>query len=81
VLAYVLKPRKFYEFAPNMVCFASKADVPDDLVFVTYACPDPVTDVPGPVRGTVTHWGFVEADRENAWLPVNHSSRYRTRVW
>jgi hypothetical protein len=81
VLAYVLKPQNFYEFDPNMVSVASKMRVPDDVVYVVYICLDPVGDVPGPVRGTITHWGFVEADPVNPWLPVNHSSRYRTRVW
>jgi hypothetical protein len=62
VLAYILKPRNVYEYEPNMVSVASKILVPDDVVFVTYVCLDSVGDVPGPVRGTITHWGFVDAD-------------------
>jgi hypothetical protein len=81
VLAYILKPRNVYEYDPNMVSVASKVRVPDDAVFVTYArleCPD---DGPAAIRGTITHWGFVEADGADPWLPVNHSSRYRKRLW
>jgi hypothetical protein len=80
-VAYVLKPRNFYEYDHNMVSVALKARVPDDVVFITYARLDPVTDVPGPVRGTITHWSFVDADKSDAWLPTNHSNRYHTRVW
>src|SRR5271165_4455653 len=75
VLAYVLKPRIFYEYAPNMVSVALKSPVPTDLVFVTYARLDPATEEPGAIRGVVTHWGFVEADRSNPDLPVDYSSR------
>jgi hypothetical protein len=35
VLAYVQKPRWFYEYNPDMVSVALKVPVPDDLVFVT----------------------------------------------
>jgi hypothetical protein len=51
VLAYILKPQKFYEYVPSMVCVASKADVPDDVLFVTYVRLDPVTDGPRSRQG------------------------------
>ena len=81
VLAYVQKPHFLYEYAPNMVSVASKVPVPGDLVFVTYARLDNAVGGPRGARGTITHWGFVEADSSDPELPVNHSSRYRKRLW
>jgi hypothetical protein len=81
VLAYVLKPQWFYEWDPDMVSVALKVSVPKDLVYVTYARLDGEKDGPGGVRGTVTHWGFVEADSANPDLPVDFSARYGKRVW
>jgi len=82
VVAYVLRPRFFYEYDPNMVSVALKVPVPRDVVFVVYARLIDEKDVvsSGPV-GVITHWGFVEADRSDPRLPVNHSSRYRERLW
>ena len=79
VLSYVLKPRWFYEYDPDMVSVALKVRVPKDLLFVTYARLE--TEKNGSVRGTITHWGFVEADPKSPDLPVNFSARYRERVW
>jgi hypothetical protein len=82
VLAYIQKPRFFYEYDPNMVSVALKSPVPDDLVFVTYARLDEVA--PGTettTKGTITHWGFVEADRSDPTLPVGYLTRYRERLW
>jgi hypothetical protein len=81
VLAYVQNPRFFYEYDPSMVSVALKVPVPTDLVFVTYARLDKSMDGSDAVRGTITHWGFVEADNSNRELPVHYSSRYRTRLW
>jgi hypothetical protein len=82
VIAYVLRPRFFYEYDPDMVSVALKVPVPSDLVFVVYARlydPDSIA-ASGPI-GVITHWGFVEADRADRKLPVKHASRYRTRLW
>jgi hypothetical protein len=81
VLAYVQKPHFLYEYDPDMVSVALKVPVPADLVFVTYARLDNASEGPRMARGTITHWGFVEADSSNPELPVNHSARYRKRLW
>jgi hypothetical protein len=82
VIAYILRPRFFYEYDSNMVSVALKVPVPRDLVFVVYArlfqsdniaAPEPI--------GVITHWGFVEVDNADPKLPVKHASRYRTRLW
>jgi hypothetical protein len=80
VLAYILKPKWFYEYDPHMVSVALKVRVPKDLLFVTYARLDMAAEGVG-LRGTVTHWGFVEADKSNRDLPVDFSTRYRKRLW
>ena len=82
VIAYVLRPRFFYEYDPNMVNLALRVPVPRDLVFVTYARlleQDGEGDEP---VGVITHWGFVEADpKTNLRLPINSATRYRERLW
>jgi hypothetical protein len=82
VIAYILRPRFFYEYDPNMVSVALKVPVPRDVIFVVYARLSKADDVAtaGPV-GVITHWGFVEADSANPKLPVKYSSRYRTQLW
>jgi hypothetical protein len=82
VIAYILRPRFFYEYDPNMVSVALKVPVPRDLVFVVYVR---LTDgdglaASGPI-GIITHWGFVETDNAAPRLPVKYGSRYRTRLW
>jgi hypothetical protein len=82
VVAYVLRPRFFYEYDPNMVSVALKVPVPRGVVFVAYArLADPKGVVASGEAGVITHWGFVEADSADPKLPVNHSSRYRDRLW
>jgi hypothetical protein len=81
VLAYVLKPQFMYENNPDMVSVALKVAVPQDVVFVVYARLSNGGDGPNGARGTVTHWHFVEADPASPMLPVDYSSRYRTRLW
>jgi hypothetical protein len=83
MIAYVLKPRYFYENDPSLVSVALKVEVPKDLVFVVYvrledACGAEAT---GSITGTVTHWGFVEAGGVDFMLPVDSESRYRKRLW
>jgi hypothetical protein len=81
VLAYVLKPKFMYENNPDMVSVALKVAVPQDVVFVVYARLNKASDGPSGARGTVTHWHFVEDDPAFPMLPVDFSSRYRTRLW
>ena len=81
VLAYVTRPRWFYEYDPDMVSVALKVPVPKDLLFVTYARLEAGNSGSEGVRGTVTHWGFVEADHKVPDLPVNFSARYGSRLW
>jgi hypothetical protein len=82
MVAYVLRPRFFYEYDPNMVSVALKVPVPRDVVFVVYArlC-DAKSIAASGHTGVITHWGFVEADSADPKLPVNHKSRYRARLW
>jgi hypothetical protein len=81
VLAYVLKPKFMYAYDPDMVSVALKIPVPQDVVFVVYVRLNNPDDNSRAVIGTITHWGFVEADPNDPTLPVEHSSRYRTRLW
>jgi hypothetical protein len=60
---------------------ALKVAVPQDVVFVVYVRLNNLDDNPKAMVGTVTHWGFVEADKDDPTLPIEHSSRYRTRLW
>src|ERR1700730_4426746 len=71
VIAYILRPRFFYEYDPNMVSVALKVPVPRDVVFVVYARLVKADIVAaGEPTGVITHWGFVEADNANPRLPV-----------
>jgi hypothetical protein len=81
VVAYVLRPRFFYEYDPNMVSLAQRVPVPRDLVFITYARLLDQTGEPGEPVGVITHWGFVEADPKNLRLPINSTTRYREQLW
>jgi hypothetical protein len=81
VLAYVQKPQWMFRYDPDMVSVALKVRVPQDLVFVTYVCLNEADGGAGKASGTVTHWGFVEADGANPALPVDFSSRYRKQLW
>jgi hypothetical protein len=81
VIAYVLRPRFFYEYDPNMVSLALRVPVPRDLVFITYARLLELDGKADEPVGVVTHWGFVEADPKNLRLPINSSTRYREKLW
>lgn len=81
MLAYVLKPAAMYEYDGSMVSVALKVAVPQDVVFVVYVRLNNLGGDPNAMVGTVTHWGFVEADQDDPMLPVDYSSRYRTRLW
>jgi len=81
VVAYVLRPKVFYEYTADMVCTATKVTVPPGFVFVAYAKLVEPDGVPRAVRGVLTHWGFVEADEATPELPVNYATRYRVRLW
>ena len=81
-IAYVLKPHYFYEYVPDPICYAKKADVPEDLVFVAYARLDePCASDGHLVKGVLTHWQFVQADGESPLLPIDHDTRYNQRLW
>ena len=79
ILAYILKPRFFYEYDPDMVSIAKKSAVPDNVVFVVYVRLD--SGAHGMTRGVITHWHFVESDKDKRDLPANYAARYRTRRW
>lgn len=82
VLAYVIKPEWMYEYdASSMVSVALKVGVPQDVVFVVYVRIDNPDVAPAEMTGVVTHWGFVEADKNDLTLPAEYNSRYRTRMW
>ena len=82
VLAYVVKPKFMYEYdSGSMVSVALKVAVPQDVVFVVYVRLDNPEAALASLTGTVTHWGFVEADGSDPTLPVEHNSRYRQRLW
>jgi hypothetical protein len=82
VLAYVVHPSFFYEFDANMTSPALKVPVPRGLVFVVYVRLDGAyNSIPQGTIGTITHWGFVEADKTNVRLPINFGTRYQTRLW
>ena len=82
VVVYILRPRFFYEYDPNMVSVALKVPVPRDVVFATYTR---LTDSDSVALlgfvGTITHWGFVESDHADPRLPIDYEARYRTRLW
>lgn len=81
VIAYVLRPRFFYEYDPHMVSLAVKMPVPRDLLFVTYVRLSGEGVASDEPLGTITHWGFVEADPSDLRLPIAASTRYRERLW
>jgi hypothetical protein len=81
MVAYILKPRFFYEHATNMVCAAAKRATPAGLVYVAYARLDEPHDPNSTTVGVVTHGGFVEVDSNDPLLPVDHDSRYVQRLW
>ena len=82
VIAYVLKPSSFYEYAADPVCVAKKAEVPSDLVFVAYVRLDVPCEPFGHIlKGILTHWQFVESDRLDESLPVDFETRYSRRLW
>ena len=83
MVAYVIKPTQFYEYAPHPVCIASKVTVPDDLVFVAFAKLDePCGPFGHLTKGVLTHWQFIEADQEAGnMLPVEYKTRFRERLW
>src|SRR5712671_6974534 len=82
VVAYILKPRFFYEYRANLVSTAVKLTVPAGLLFAVYVRIDIPWDAQrkGTV-GVVTHGGFVEADPSDPLLPEDHASRYTQRLW
>lgn len=89
IFAFVTKPLFYAAHSPGMVCQASLAPVPDDLVFVTYVRIDHHADSRKLVRseaavrltGIITHWGFVESCPDNPMMPIGFEERYRTRTW
>lgn len=82
VLAYILKPEWMHQYdGASMVSVALKVAVPQDVVFVVYVRLSNPSAPLEDLTGTVTHWGFVEADKDDPTLPVEYNSRYRTRLW
>jgi hypothetical protein len=81
VLAYVLKPKYMYAYDRDMESVALKIPVPQDVLFVVYVRLNNPDDNSRAMIGTITHWGFVEADPNDPTLPEEYSSRYRTRLW
>jgi hypothetical protein len=81
VIAFILKPKFFYEHGINMVCAAAKRATPSDLVFALHARLDHPRDDQNSTVGVVTHGGFVEADAADPMLPIDHGTRYCRRLW
>jgi hypothetical protein len=81
VVAYVLKPRFFYERATNLVCAAAKRATPEGLVYAVHARLDVPHNSQGSAVGVVTHGGFVAVDANDPLLPEDHASRYKTELW
>jgi hypothetical protein len=82
VLAFIVKPTAMYEYdSGSLVSVALKIVVPQDVVFVVYVRLDNPDAALEDMTGTVTHWGFVEADKNDPTLPVEYDSRYRKRLW
>ncbi len=80
ILAYVIKPTAMYEYdTASMVSVALMVGVPQDVVL--YVRLDNPDAAPEDMTGTVTHWGFVEADKADPTLPLEYNTRYRTRLW
>ncbi len=87
--AYVHRVDYTFKYVPSMSRCVVLADIPPDLVFVTYAKFDyPLGRPCGPnaypnghVAGVITHWGFVEAGERDPSLPVDFETRYRKRMW
>lgn len=89
MFAYVHRVDYTFKFVPSMSRCVTIAEVPRDLVFVTYAKFDyplgrphgPNAHPHGHVLGVITHWGFVEASAKSPSLPVDFETRYRKRMW
>jgi hypothetical protein len=81
ILSYVLKPRFMYTYDPDRISVALKVPVPQDVVFVVYVRLNKPDDNSRAMIGVITHWGFVETDPNDQTLPIEHTSRYRTRLW
>jgi hypothetical protein len=89
VIAYVTRPKWGLQYAPSMVCPLEWYRIPNDLVFVTYVRLDQpeegrygtarTRDIA--VKGVVSQWEFVEADKSTSELPTGHQTRYRHRLW
>jgi hypothetical protein len=82
ILAYVLKPSRFFVYEPGMASMLAEREAPTDLVFVVYVRLDaPCAPGGSDLKGVVTHWHFVEADEADDTLPVDFASRYAERLW
>lgn len=84
VVAYVSKPLKFYYYDVRMAMssLASPGEVPNDLVFISYARLDAQREPEGSgYVGVLTHWAFVECAPDDNMLPVDHETRYMRRLW
>jgi len=80
-LAYVLKPSWFFVYdarPPLIMCL--KEPVPNDLVFVAYVRLDDPAETSG-VKGVLTHWHFVAADKRDGTLPREYDKRYVSQLW
>jgi hypothetical protein len=82
LVAYILKPKFFYVYEPSMTCVAKKEDVPGDVVFAVYARMDePARQGRSPIKGVLSHWHFIDADKRNLSLPIGFDTRYSRRLW
>lgn len=88
-IVYISRPKWFYVYEPSLACVLKLLPVPNDLLFAIYARLDhPASGRMGSravtgaaAKGIITHWEFVECDPHSEILPVDHSSRYRRRLW
>lgn len=87
--AFVTKPQWAYKACVSLVCAVEPYRVPNDVVFVTYVRLDHPFSAPRmtrhtdelPVKGIITHWGFVETEPGDNNLPIGAAERYRQRIW
>jgi hypothetical protein len=79
MIVYTLKPR--HHFIPSRLPVVEYQPqlVDRDLVFLAFVRPNVGTQ-PGTL-GVVTHWQFVQADKDDARLPMDWKTRFERRLW
>jgi hypothetical protein len=85
---FITKPRVHFRYVPSMVCVMEEDEIPSDVVLATYVTMDFPVGRPGPSRrqnvpfeGIITRSHFIEADPNDAQLPIQYEERYQRRLW